>query len=88
MTPRITTPADLRAARGRLGLTQRQVADYLGVPSNTVSRLERGEGVRHQPRSPRQWGAGYVFDSRWISHLTLLFEALARHRAGQQENRQ
>ena len=37
----------LKAARLRLGLTQREAADQIGVPSNTWSRWERGE-VRPQ----------------------------------------
>ena len=34
---------DIRALRTRLGLTQKALADILGVNSNTVARWERGE---------------------------------------------
>lgn len=34
------TPADIRAARGRLGLTQGQLAQILGMQAATVSRWE------------------------------------------------
>jgi transcriptional regulator with XRE-family HTH domain len=36
------TPADLRSAREGLGLTQRALAEALGVPQNTVWRWEKG----------------------------------------------
>ena len=36
------TPADLRAARIRLGLSQRKLAQVFGVPQQTVSRWECG----------------------------------------------
>ena len=34
---------DLRETRRALGLTQEQMAGYLGISSNTVARRERGE---------------------------------------------
>ena len=37
------TPHQLRAARERLGLTQVELAEKLGVAGNTVARWERGE---------------------------------------------
>jgi len=37
------TPAALRAIRRRLGWTQVELAEALGVASNTVARYERGE---------------------------------------------
>lgn len=71
MTLRIATPDDLKQARARLDLTQLQVAELLGIRENTVSRLERGtpDTVRHENGIP-------TFDTRWQSHLTLLFEHL------------
>ena len=36
------TPADLRAARIRLGLSQRALAQAFGVPQQTLSRWETG----------------------------------------------
>lgn len=73
MTLRIATPDDLRKARQRLDLTQRQVADLLGVPEGTVSRLERASAVQLVDGKP-------TFDSRWQSHLTLLFAELNREK--------
>ncbi len=37
------TGAEIREARARLGLTQVQLADALGVSPNTLARWERGE---------------------------------------------
>lgn len=42
-------PDELRATRDRLGLTQSQIADALGMHVNTVACMERGE----KPISPR-----------------------------------
>ena len=39
------TPAELRKRRRDMLLTQRQLAECLGVTSNTVARWERGEVV-------------------------------------------
>lgn len=36
-------PFQIRDARSRLGLTQQQLADMLGVGKNSVSDLERGK---------------------------------------------
>jgi len=36
-------PADIRALRDRLGWTQSQLADALGMHANTVACMERGE---------------------------------------------
>lgn len=36
-------PADLRALRERLGMTQAQLADALGMHPNTVACMERDE---------------------------------------------
>lgn len=42
------TPADLRAIRDRLGLSQAKLAAALGVTEHTVAVWERGEqGIRH-----------------------------------------
>ena len=43
------TPAELRAARKSLGLTQGQLAAVLGVRQATVSDWERG---KHSPDGP------------------------------------
>jgi transcriptional regulator with XRE-family HTH domain len=37
------TGADLRHERRRVGLTQRELAERMGLHSNTVARLERDE---------------------------------------------
>lgn len=37
------TPQELRTTRDRLGLTQAQLADALGMHANTVACMERGE---------------------------------------------
>jgi transcriptional regulator with XRE-family HTH domain len=37
------TPKQLRAFRQRIGMTQLEFADYLGVASNTLARWERSE---------------------------------------------
>lgn len=37
------TPAALRAIRRRLGWTQAELAEAIGIASNTVARYERGE---------------------------------------------
>lgn len=44
------TPAKLRAARKRLGMTQRRLAEALGVPPNTVYRWETGRMAILHPR--------------------------------------
>ena len=43
------TGAQLRRRRSQLGLTQVQLADRLGVTSNTVARWERGELLMRKP---------------------------------------
>jgi transcriptional regulator with XRE-family HTH domain len=48
MKERIFTAKDFRAYREALGMTQGQLAEALGVPSNTVARWERDElEIRH-----------------------------------------
>ena len=37
------TGAELRHERRRVGLTQRELAERMGLHRNTVARLERGE---------------------------------------------
>jgi len=37
------TKEEFKEARKRLGLTQRELGDALGLDSQTISRLERGE---------------------------------------------
>ena len=44
---------EIRKLRKRLGLTQQQLADKLGVDRTTVSRWERGE-VEPSPMAERQ----------------------------------
>lgn len=39
------TPQELRAIRKRLGLTQRQLANALGVAVNSVWRMENGRQI-------------------------------------------
>lgn len=42
------TGPELRAARKRLGWSQKRLAGALGVPKNTLARWERGEvRIRH-----------------------------------------
>lgn len=46
-TPGIVTGKDVRRIRKRLGLSQPQLAERLGVTKNSVARWERGEmGIR------------------------------------------
>ncbi|MBV9595947.1 MAG: tetratricopeptide repeat protein [Chloroflexi bacterium] len=47
------TPAALRARRGRLGLSQRELAKLLGVTATTIARWERGEQVIGAPKLVR-----------------------------------
>jgi transcriptional regulator with XRE-family HTH domain len=47
------TPAELRALRAGLGLTQLGLARRVGVAANTVARWERGELAVHPLRLPR-----------------------------------
>lgn len=42
-------PAELKALRARLGLTQRGLSEIVGVSSNTVARWERGELPVREP---------------------------------------
>jgi transcriptional regulator with XRE-family HTH domain len=44
------TGDELRAERQARGLTQRQLAEALGVTTNTVARWERGEMAIKFPR--------------------------------------
>lgn len=44
------TPDEIRAARERLGLTQAEAAEKLGVAENTWARWERGELGIHPAR--------------------------------------
>ena len=41
MTP--MSPAELKTLRARLGLSQQQLAERIGVARNTVNRWEMGE---------------------------------------------
>lgn len=59
------TREQLPQLRQRYRLTQRALADLLGTTESTVSRLECG---------------ALPIDTRWASHLELVFEHLARRR--------
>lgn len=59
----VTLPHQVRSVREALDLSQRALADLLGTTESTVSRLERG---------------ACPIDTRWASHLTLLFAHLTR----------
>ncbi len=48
--PRISSGADLRDFRERLGLTQQLLGRLLGIPKNTIARWERGELAIEKPR--------------------------------------
>lgn len=43
------TAQELKVARADLELSQRELAELLGVPSNTLARWERGELAIAQP---------------------------------------
>jgi transcriptional regulator with XRE-family HTH domain len=46
------TANELRRLRRRLGLSQSQMAEVVGVPANTIARWERGE-MQMQPAMDR-----------------------------------
>ena len=50
------TGEQIAAARRAKGLTQKQLADALGVTDKAVSKWERGESnkSRNQPNNPRE----------------------------------
>jgi transcriptional regulator with XRE-family HTH domain len=43
------SPAELRAARQALGLTQKGLAERLGVSKDTLNRWEKGRQTVHFP---------------------------------------
>ena len=43
------TSEQIKRLRKKLGLTQRQLAEELGVPTNTVARWEQGERTPSPP---------------------------------------
>lgn len=45
------TPADLRNTRSLLGLSQRALAERLGIPQATVSRWETGKHRIERPKT-------------------------------------
>lgn len=63
---RVTKGAEVVQLRQLCDLTQRELADHLGTHETTVSKLERGTAV---------------IDTRWSSHLTLLFAWLTKRRS-------
>ena len=46
----VTFPELLKASRERLGLTQEQVADMLGIKQSTVSGWESGRRIPDDPK--------------------------------------
>ena len=61
----VTRGSEVAKLRHHLELSQRELADLLGTTESTVSRLERSAAV---------------LDTRWSSHLTLLFAYLTTTR--------
>lgn len=47
----IMTPKELQRLRKKLDLTQAQMADKIGITSNALARLERGERKISEPLS-------------------------------------
>lgn len=64
--PVVASGPVLAQVREWAGLTQRELADYLGTTPDTVSRLERRT----------------LLSAAWESHLTLLFAYLFSQRRG------
>ena len=52
---RLLTPEEIREGREKLGLTQKQFANLLGVREATVSRRETGVQQRAMDRFLRVW---------------------------------
>jgi DNA-binding XRE family transcriptional regulator len=67
----VRTPTELVSLRAYARLTQRQLADLLGVSESTVARLERTTS------------SSMEIDARWTSHLTLLFAHILKDKAAQ-----
>lgn len=65
VVPEWTLTDRLRKAREHAGLTQRALADGLGVTVQTVSRAERGEGITH--RTLTQWAAVTDVPLDWLN---------------------
>lgn len=65
---RITRGREISYLRRHCKLTQRQLADLLGTSESTVVRLE---------------GNRLPIDTRWSSHLTLLFAWLTKRASAQ-----
>lgn len=63
------TPADLREARLALGLTQKALAERLGIPRNTWARWERGAMPVEHP------------EILWLALTALLLRAKTETRA-------
>lgn len=56
----------LRLALEHAGLTNQEMADYLGIARNTVSRLTRDVGAPPKIWIARQWAARCGVDFDWL----------------------
>ena len=55
------TKTRIKAARSRLGITQKVVADHCGVSITTVSKWEHGEALPQRRQEPVRRGG-----ARWL----------------------
>lgn len=68
--PTFTTGDRLRKAREHAHLTQRQLAERIGVDKNTVSNYEADRTKRRQRVTMRQWAAETGVPLTWIADGT------------------